>query len=230
MGPFKNDKSIKLFLEKQLQTYGISHYCYFLSPKYAHTTPAILSNYPDEWISCYMESELYHYDPVVLYAKQTITPFAWNELNEPCRSTGSTEMSSFASRYSVFDGYTFVVHDANNYLSLLSLCNIDGDSCFYEKIQKHLADLQLLLINVHDRVNKTINLLQLIENKDSILSSRELEILQWVSIGKTYIESAIILGIRERTIKFHMKNIVNKLNVSNAKHAIKKAIELNLLN
>lgn len=229
MGPFKNDKSIKLFLEKQLQTYGLKYYCYYLSPKFAHTAPAILSNYPEEWIKCYMSDELYHYDPVVLFGKQTITPFAWQDIEKLKSSNDNVGMSSVGLRYNIFGGYTFVVHDANNYLSLLSLCNIDNDSSFYEKIEKHQADIQLLLINTHDKINKTINFFQLIESRDCILSSRELEILQWVSMGKTYIESAIILGIRERTIKFHMKNIVNKLNVSNAKHAIKKAIELNLL-
>ncbi|QBH97667.1 LuxR family transcriptional regulator [Limnobaculum zhutongyuii] len=230
MGPFKNDKSIKLLLEKQLQSYGISHYCYFLLPKYAQTSPIILSNYPEEWLSCYIAAELYLFDPVVVYAKQTILPFAWSDILAPGKSTASSSMDTFVSRYNIFDGFTFTLRDANNRLALLSFCNINREDNFQDNIQKNLADIQLLLIKTHDKVNKIINENQLIESEGSILSSRELEILQWVSMGKTYIESAIILGIRERTIKFHMKNIVNKLNVSNARHAIKKAIELNLLN
>ncbi|WP_140920361.1 helix-turn-helix transcriptional regulator [Limnobaculum xujianqingii] len=227
MGPLKNDKSIKLLLERQLQSYGINHYCYFLLPKYAQTSPVILSNYPEEWLSCYIAAELYLFDPVVVHAKQTILPFAWSDILAPTKSTTNGSMDTFASRYNVFDGFTFTLRDANNRLALLSFCNINEDDNFHDNIQKNLADIQLLLIKTHDKV---INDNQLIESEGSILSSRELEILQWVSMGKTYIESAIILGIRERTIKFHMKNIVNKLNVSNARHAIKKAIELNLLN
>ncbi|AWH88284.1 helix-turn-helix transcriptional regulator [Limnobaculum parvum] len=230
MGPFRNDKSIKLLLEKQLQSYGISHYCYFLIPKYAQTAPIILSNYPEEWLSCYIAAELYLFDPIVVYAKQSILPFAWSDILEPSKSTASNGMETFPSRYNIFDGFTFTLRDASNNLVLLSFCNINRDEYFHDKIQNNLADIQFLLIKTHDKVNNVINNNLLIENEGSILSSRELEILQWVSMGKTYIESAIILGIRERTIKFHMKNIVNKLNVSNARHAIKKAIELNLLN
>ncbi|MDU8362434.1 helix-turn-helix domain-containing protein [Pseudomonas syringae group sp. J309-1] len=55
------------------------------------------------------------------------------------------------------------------------------------------------------------------------LTQREHEILSWASLGKTYSEIALITGISERTVKFHMANTVEKLDVSNAKHAISKA-------
>ncbi|SFN58394.1 LuxR family transcriptional regulator, quorum-sensing system regulator ExpR [Izhakiella capsodis] len=48
--------------------------------------------------------------------------------------------------------------------------------------------------------------------------------------GKTYNEVSVILAIKERTVKFHMGNIVMKLNASNAKHAIKIAYDLNIVN
>ncbi|MDR0805507.1 MAG: LuxR family transcriptional regulator [Enterobacteriaceae bacterium] len=229
MGLFNNDKNINLCLENQLQAYGISHYCYFLSPHFTHTAPVILTNYPEEWISSYINASFYQTDPIVLFARQTVMPFSWHDVPELNEQGNNTQNNRFIAHYNIFDGYTFVVHDVNNCLSLLSLCNIDNDSAFHENIKKYQADIQLLLILTHDRMNKSITPFPFSESKESILSSRELEILQWVSLGKTYIESAMILGICERTIKFHMKNIVNKLNVSNARHAIKKAIELNLL-
>ncbi|WP_252317991.1 MULTISPECIES: LuxR C-terminal-related transcriptional regulator [Symbiopectobacterium] len=34
--------------------------------------------------------------------------------------------------------------------------------------------------------------------------------LYWTSVGKTYQEMGIILGIKVRTVKFHMLNIVKK--------------------
>lgn len=61
-----------------------------------------------------------------------------------------------------------------------------------------------------------------------LLSPRENEILHWASMGKTYQEIAMILDIGISTVKYHMRNVVSKLGVSNAKHAIKLAAELHL--
>lgn len=225
---FKYDLGIKQSLEQSLKGFGIKRYSYFLSQKSINSSPLVISNYPTEWVSGYMDAELYLIDPVFLSAKQTILPFAWSEISSPDKPWGGGEVLKFAQQHNLFDGYTFTIHDNNNHMALLSFCNIDEDQDFHCNIRKYKAEIQLLLNYTHDEIIKTILNYQL-ANKQSILSSREIEILQWVSLGKTYVESAIILGIRERTIKFHMKNIVNKLNVSNAKHAIKKAIELDLL-
>ncbi|WP_187202443.1 helix-turn-helix transcriptional regulator [Sodalis-like endosymbiont of Proechinophthirus fluctus] len=48
-------------------------------------------------------------------------------------------------------------------------------------------------------------------------------------VGKTYSEISTILSIREGTVKFHIRNIINKLCISNAKHAITRTMELKLL-
>ena len=62
-----------------------------------------------------------------------------------------------------------------------------------------------------------------------IFSPRENEILYWASVGKTYSEVSIILGIKRSTVKFHIGNVVRKLGVLNAKHAIRLGIELKLI-
>ncbi|EBL1740207.1 LuxR family transcriptional regulator, partial [Salmonella enterica] len=53
---------------------------------------------------------------------------------------------------------------------------------------------------------------------------REIEVLNLLKIGKTYLEIAIILGIKERTVRFHISNILNKLDVTSVRYAIFKAV------
>ena len=48
-------------------------------------------------------------------------------------------------------------------------------------------------------------------------------------MGKTYQEIALILGIKLSTVKFHIGNAVKKLGVTNARHAIRLGIELQLI-
>jgi transcriptional regulator EpsA len=54
------------------------------------------------------------------------------------------------------------------------------------------------------------------------LSSREMEILKWVTHGKTNPEIGSILKISEFTVKNHMQRIFKKLNVSNRAQAVGK--------
>jgi DNA-binding CsgD family transcriptional regulator len=61
------------------------------------------------------------------------------------------------------------------------------------------------------------------------LSAREREVLCWAQQGKTYWEIGSILGITERTVKFHMARIKAKLEVVSTAHAIAKAMRAGLI-
>ena len=52
------------------------------------------------------------------------------------------------------------------------------------------------------------------------LSRREVECLQWLASGKTLFEAATILGVSERTIRFHITNARERLGVSTTVQAI----------
>lgn len=56
------------------------------------------------------------------------------------------------------------------------------------------------------------------------LTERELEILRWLSQGKSSWDISKILDISERTVKFHVNNACVKLDAVNRTHAVAKAI------
>jgi len=62
------------------------------------------------------------------------------------------------------------------------------------------------------------------------LSGRELQCLAWVSRGKTSWETAVILGLSESTVNFHLRNASRKLNVYGRQACIAQAWRLGLLN
>ena len=61
------------------------------------------------------------------------------------------------------------------------------------------------------------------------LSEREIEVLKWAKVGKSNWKVSVILNISERTVKFHMRNIYRKLEVTNKSHAIAKAMKLGIV-
>lgn len=63
----------------------------------------------------------------------------------------------------------------------------------------------------------------------SPLSDRELDVLKWVQEGKTNKEIGEILGKSVWAIKYHMKNIMTSLEVTNRTQAVRQAIGRGLL-
>ena len=90
---------------------------------------------------------------------------------------------------------------------------------------------QFLLPHISSAIQRYTNSQSITETTHTkILSIRELDVLQWIGAGKSNWETAMILGISENTVKFHVSNICKKLNVRRRGHAIAKAIQLNLIN
>lgn len=61
------------------------------------------------------------------------------------------------------------------------------------------------------------------------LTPREIEVLQWVSDGKTDREIAVKLSISEHTVKNHMKSVRKKLGISNRVQASLKGIDMGII-
>ena len=72
--------------------------------------------------------------------------------------------------------------------------------------------------------NKITNILSNPGNPGE-LTARELEILALLKAGSTNKEAAYRLNLTERTIRFHVENIVHKLHVKNRVEAVAYAVE-----
>jgi DNA-binding CsgD family transcriptional regulator len=66
-------------------------------------------------------------------------------------------------------------------------------------------------------------------NKSMVLSSREKEVIEWLQQGKSSWEISSILKISERTVNFHVGNILRKLDVVNRAQAIAVAARFGLI-
>jgi LuxR family quorum-sensing system transcriptional regulator SolR len=61
------------------------------------------------------------------------------------------------------------------------------------------------------------------------MTLREKEVLRWTAEGKTAYEIGQILAVSERTVNFHINNVVTKLGASNKTQAAVKAATLGML-
>jgi DNA-binding CsgD family transcriptional regulator len=123
----------------------------------------------------------------------------------------------------------------------IMVCNYSAKSpllcaAFVSQDKQHSTDLALLeslmpyLSAAIDRISSNTAAAKCGgKPKDLFLTSREKEILQWVSVGKSCGETGSILGITERTIKFHLQNVYRKLEVVNRAQAVTVAHQHALL-
>jgi two-component system NarL family response regulator len=67
------------------------------------------------------------------------------------------------------------------------------------------------------------------ETQDERLSARQLQVLTLVAEGKTYKEVGAMLHISERTVKYHMGEIVERLQLENRAQAVEYVQRMGLL-
>jgi len=65
--------------------------------------------------------------------------------------------------------------------------------------------------------------------RDMLVSARELECLKWIAEGKTAWEAGVILGISERTVRFHLNAAREKLDCLTTTQAVAKAVAQQLI-
>lgn len=192
-----------------------------------------VTNYPSEWVKKYQEQGLQYIDPVVLTARNRLTPFAWDEQIMADAGLHFPELFEQAREFGVTHGYTFVLHDYSDNLVTLSFAfNLEQRTEAIQALTDRKGDISVLLASIHESYLALSPLSA--KNAASLernarFTDRENEILYWASVGKTYQETAMILGIKTGTIKFHMSNIVKKLGVTNARHAVRLGMELRLI-
>ncbi|MBL5827183.1 autoinducer binding domain-containing protein [Serratia fonticola] len=225
---------IKSYLEANLREYNSIKYAYAIMSKINPANFTIISN-KTEWFEFYTANNYQFIDPVLISTSRRVTPFVWDENIKNGSGLKYPNIFDMAKNYNVINGYTFVLHDHNNNLVVLSLIMDDAcDENIEEIIKENQHKLQMLLITVHDKLTALYHELNNTSDDDQInqkelFSKRENEVIYWASMGKSYQEIALILGIKLTTVKYHIGNVVKKLGVTNAKHAIRLGVELKLI-
>jgi DNA-binding CsgD family transcriptional regulator len=96
------------------------------------------------------------------------------------------------------------------------------------KLTRLLADLQLLAVHCQDAALRFLTAPRPAADVPA-LSARELDVLRWTRAGKTAWETGQLLSISEATVKYHLKNVLTKLDATSKHVAVLKAISLGLL-
>ena len=176
------------------------------------------AGYPAEWLGSYLENGYTAVDPVLNTHFRQFKPQLWSKTYQGAESDAELNFIEHAGSYGLTEGATLGQRDHTETLgSLISFAGVDmGEH------PRHMAVLAYLTPHLHIALMRTAFAQS---DSRSLLSAREREVLQWMIEGKTNWEASRILGISERTVKFHVKNILVKLQSSTRGQAIAHALE-----
>jgi DNA-binding CsgD family transcriptional regulator len=184
----------------------------------------IITTYPASWLHRYQQARHETIDPVVKRVATSSLPVFWDG------------MTGKVPRHIVFDeardhglanGITVTVAGAHGERALLSIAT--GVSPDTEPgHQAAFAGRALLTaLHLHEAAQRLAN--KPGGGDRPQLTERERECLQWAATGKTSWEISNILAISERTVVFHIANATKKLNATNRRQAVVRALSLRLI-
>ncbi|HEO9693365.1 TPA: autoinducer binding domain-containing protein [Klebsiella aerogenes] len=204
---------IKKFVEEYLNQIYIKKYSIITINSLDEAS--IISNMPHCWERDFLKRELHLRSDIILIARSKITPFKWSSVN------GNNEnLKALSNRYNIRNGVTFVIKIKHDVVIFTMYYNEDDEDFIrYYSRKKHkiLYDVMNLFESHYEKTPK------------HVFTVREKEVMNLLKFGKTYIEIAFILGVSERTVRFHINNILDKLNVTSVRYAIFKAASKGLI-
>lgn len=222
--PFSNlTNRIKLFIPHD---YVLCGYVGIEKKALSHVKKVVNVSYPKEWMKIYFKNNYQAIDPVLRTHFSTFKPQKWSKTYQK-HSAIDQKFFSTSHEFGLIEGLTHGVFEPKD--STGTIFSFAGPSI--EPSNQQVACLQIIIPHLHQALIRFCRK-KIISEEIGVqlpLSEREIEVLKWIKMGKTNWEISAILNISERTVKFHVTNILGKLNASTRGHAVAKALELEII-
>ena len=186
--------------------------------------PPYVTTVKPSWEQHYQTHELAHRDPSLSKCLTGTVPVKFTDLDPSSLPKEHLATMSAAEDFKMNLGISIPVHGPNNSLSVLSIYH-DGNHRTFKDATQMVPILTMAALHVHEHL---MTQSQSPVPPPTSLTERELECLVWTAHGKTSWEISMILKVSERTVKFHLNNVMRKLGVHSRTHAVARAVSLGL--
>jgi DNA-binding CsgD family transcriptional regulator len=174
---------------------------------------AIWFGIADAWLDIYRDKNFALIDPVVRMCMEEDRIIEWREAFDKY-GAGAEEFIELAVKYGLSEGYA-IGRACNSVTHTASIASVTFNPNVVTVAQ------HVLIQNILPHLNEIVTRPGFLRKPE--LTSQEQTVLKWANQKKTHIEIAGMLGITERTVRFHFNNIYNKYSVRDKVSAIQKA-------
>jgi DNA-binding CsgD family transcriptional regulator len=215
-------------LREALSNFGLDHVAYAAVNLPGPDGPRSLTSvaYSPEWQKHYIQKGYVDIDPVVQAGMGGILPVDWASLDR-----SNPTIRRFFGEAQEFkvgrQGLSFPIRGRHHEFAMFTVTSSVADGEWDRVKRNYMRDFMLLAYHFHAWALQAEH----VEMSDynGKLSFREIECLRWRAVGKSDWETGQIMGISERTVKFHLENARAKLDAMNTTHAVSKALSLHLI-
>lgn len=175
--------------------------------------------WPEDWMEHYLERDYVRRDPVAITGASCTNPFTWRDAARRAGDIGpiATRIMGEAADAGLKDGFCVPVVVRNSRTGCISLAGERSGA------RREVLDaLTILSVAFSSR----LQLLWERQQDSAGLTSRERDVLQWVSKGKSSWDISRILSISESTVNKHTNNAMRKLASVSRSQAAARATAL----
>lgn len=192
--------------------FGLGSFAYLAPPTRRATRPQIIASYPPAWVAHYVKRRYHRLDPVIAMARLRPQPFIWDDcVGVRARSGRTADFFAEAAQFGIRCGFTFPLHSRTGGFAAVTFATDLAPAEFHQILAHHGHVLELLSVLLHHYVQQRLG--GPLEFGGVRLTPRELECLEWAARGKSTGDTAVILGVAQSTIVFHLENAKAKLGV-----------------
>lgn len=215
------------FLGKAEEAYGLSNVAYLGINIPATPNPGgvyVTSTYSHDWFARYMSQNYVSIDPVVKRGLQRIVPLDWTDIDKSPKSL--KKFFGEAREFGVGQqGLSIPIRGMHGETALFSINVECSDADWRQFRREYIRDFQMLAFYFHEHVLRREG----VGNDMPRLPERQIEMLKWAADGKTEWETAMICGLAQRTVSYHLTGAMSALGAVNKVHAVAKALKLRLI-
>jgi len=187
----------------------------------------LLSGWPDEWYELYNSKGYVHLDPVANRIRETTITFMWSDVAyDKSREKRGHIVMKESTEFRLNDGFCVPIYTAKGALAVATFGGEKVDLSGRDK-----SALQLVSMFAHSKAVELARTDGGDDEKDDFprLTPREMECLEWASMGKTAWEIGVILGISKNTVNEYFCAINRKLNTTSKIHSVAQALRSGVL-
>lgn len=214
-----DEQTLRLAMEAAASALDLSCFAYLALPRVSGGAARLISNYPIEWTTHYLQNHYEHLDPVIAKVLGDPEPFEWGPGVVPSTlSPQQLELLEDAAFFGIRYGFTIPIHDGRGAIAAITYASHERGPTFRLCIEQNGRVLQLMALYFHAHARRKLITDRLVDGV--ALSPRELECLEWAARGKSARDIGQILGITRRTTAFHLDNAKAKLGVRSICQAV----------
>ena len=198
----------------------------------AERAASMWSTEASNWPARYCDAGFASVDPRVTLSARRLTPVIWDTADLAPDSPLTRRFLAEVTRQRIRSGVAVSFRHASNWRVVVAFDSnaspLDDDYC--ASVVASMGNLMLVAAQLHERVLRPRrDVLADGAREAGNLTNREQQCLRMAANGLTSGDIGGKLGIAERTVNFHMNNVLRKMDALNRQEAIAKALARGVL-